>query len=186
MTLDSKDREIPFKNSYWVSHGRLLAGEYPLSFNPDLSRKRLHYMFSLGIRRIIDLTEPDEILRLGTSHPSYSELVKEVARGMDVRAEYISLPVLDFEAPVRETMVRILDMIDESLDADRPVYVHCWAGIGRTGTVVGAWLVRHGHPADFSLLDAIAQMRIHTDNAFMESPQSRQQRDLILSWVRYE
>ena len=34
-------------------------------------------------------------------------------------------------------MNRILNEIDSSLSADRPVYVHCWGGKGRTGAVVG-------------------------------------------------
>lgn len=31
-----------------------------------------------------------------------------------------------------------------ALAAGQTVYVHCYGGIGRTGTVVGCWLVRHG------------------------------------------
>ena len=39
---------------------------------------------------------------------------------------------------------------DEGLE---PVYVHCWGGIGRTGTVVGCWLVRHGMTGDEALAE---------------------------------
>ena len=41
-------------------------------------------------------------------------------------------------------MSRILDDVDAALADGRTVYVHCWGGIGRTGTVVGCWLMRHG------------------------------------------
>ena len=41
-------------------------------------------------------------------------------------------------------MTRILDDVDAALADGGAVYVHCWGGIGRTGTVVGCWLVRHG------------------------------------------
>ena len=51
-------------------------------------------------------------------------------------------------------MTRILDLIDELLEAGERVYVHCLAGIGRTGTVVGCYLVRHGIPA----ADAVAHL----------------------------
>ena len=37
----------------------------------------------------------------------------------------------------------ILDAIDKALEDGKNVYVHCWGGIGRDGTVVGCWLVRH-------------------------------------------
>ena len=31
------------------------------------------------------------------------------------------------------------------------MYLHCWGGVGRTGTVVGCWLVRHGRTGDEAL-----------------------------------
>ncbi|MCF8024292.1 MAG: tyrosine-protein phosphatase [Desulfobacteraceae bacterium] len=186
MICDSADRSIPFKNAYWVSRDRFMAGEYPLSFSQEQSRKRLKSIFSHGIRQIIDLTEPDEICRVGPLHPGYAEMVEEIAESMGIKAEYTFMPVRDFDAPQRKTMARILDMIDDSIVSGRPVYAHCWAGIGRTGAVVGAWLVRHGHAADYTLLETIQKMRMHTDTALMESPQSREQRELIFSWVRYE
>ena len=43
-----------------------------------------------------------------------------------------------------DDLVATLDAIDAELAAGGLVYVHCWAGCGRTGVVVGCWLVRHG------------------------------------------
>ncbi|MFP4193654.1 MAG: fused DSP-PTPase phosphatase/NAD kinase-like protein [Desulfobacterales bacterium] len=186
MAYDSQNRSIPFQNAYWVEKDRFMAGEYPLAFNSEQSRRRLGSLLSHGIRTIIDLTEPEEIYRLGPGHPGYAALVNEAARETGIKADYISMSVRDFDVPGRKTMVRILDVIDEAMSSGRPVYVHCWAGLGRTGVVVGAWLVRHGHVTDYTLLETIQQMRMHTDRAFMNSPQSREQRELILSWVRYE
>jgi ADP-ribosylglycohydrolase len=40
--------------------------------------------------------------------------------------------------------VAALDCIDEALAGGRNIYLHCRAGVGRTGTVLGCYLVRHG------------------------------------------
>ena len=39
-------------------------------------------------------------------------------------------------------MDAILEKVNSLLEAGRVVCVHCWGGIGRTGTVVAAWLGR--------------------------------------------
>ena len=48
-------------------------------------------------------------------------------------------------------MVQILDTIDTVLAANTNLYVHCWGGIGRTGTVIGCHLVRHGSEGEAAL-----------------------------------
>ena len=50
-------------------------------------------------------------------------------------------------------MSDILDAIDEALARGRVVYVHCWGGIGRTGTVVACWLRRHGRTGEQALAE---------------------------------
>ena len=60
------------------------------------------------------------------------------SKGISVTWERI--PVRDVSVPSKDGMVMILDRIDQALAQQRPVYVHCWGGKGRTGTVVGCYL----------------------------------------------
>ena len=80
----------------------------------------------------------------------------------------------DLTCPSRETMTRILDRIDELLEGGEVVYVHCRAGIGRTGTVVGCYLVRHGMSGPEALA-AVERRR-------GAPPETREQRRLVLDW----
>jgi len=183
---EANGRGLPFLNAYWVITGKLMAGEFPLAADPQVSSERISRLIHAGIRYIVDLTEPGEIRRLGPAVQEYHEQVEAVARAADVTVVCRSIGIRDFSAPSRTEMARILDQIDHAIENDRPVYVHCWAGIGRTGTVVGCYLARHGIASDIALLDTIRQMRRHTDYAFIDSPQSREQIDLVLSWVEGE
>ena len=66
--------------------------------------------------------------------------------GLDVA--YHRFPVTDLNVPTADGMRAILDCIDAAIDAGAPVYVHCWGGIGRTGTVVCCWLVERGRTCE--------------------------------------
>ena len=71
---------------------------------------------------------------------------------------------------------------DRGHDPDRTarggVYVHCWGGIGRTGTVVGCLLVDDGLSADAALA-RLDELRSVTRKRRMPAPQTREQIEII-------
>jgi protein-tyrosine phosphatase len=78
-------------------------------------------------------------------------------------------------------MARILDEVDAARGASAGVYVHCWGGLGRTGTVVGCWLVRHGLDGG-DPLRRLAELRRDLPSARVASPQTEEQRELVRAW----
>ncbi len=159
----SPDR--PFYGSYWVVPGRLLAGPYPRAWSGDITRDRLQRLLDLGVNCFVDLTQTGE-------QDPYAPL-------LPAHVEHRSLPIPDMDVPTFAQMRRILDTIDAALDGGRTVYVHCWGGIGRTGTVVGCYLVRHGLTGEVALQE-IARLR------GVGSPETDAQRQMILDWREKE
>jgi protein tyrosine phosphatase (PTP) superfamily phosphohydrolase (DUF442 family) len=64
---------------------------------------------------------------------------------LDLMAEHgitwVHLPVRDGQTPTREQVVAFRQAVDDSKGL---VYVHCGAGVGRTGSMAGAYLVSTG------------------------------------------
>ena len=118
----------PISESYWVEPGRFLAGEYPAAAYVGRARQRLGGLLDAGINTFFDLTLVNEL-------PPYLSILREEASKRDIKIQHIRFPILDHNIPPRGTMTALLDTIDSALVRGRNVYVHCWGGIGRTGTI---------------------------------------------------
>lgn len=167
---------LPIPNSYWVLPGRLLAGEYPGAFGEERIRRRIDAFLVSGINTFVKLTRDDEL-------PDYTPILRERAGtyGKDVRV--LHLPIQDFGLPTVENMTVTLNAIDAALDERRNVYVHCWAGVGRTGTVVGCYLVRHGMTGVQALAQIARWWETDPRSAtFLRSPETDEQIQFVRAW----
>ena len=169
----------PIPNSYWVVPGRFAAGEYPSHWNASESDAKLSQMLDAGIDHFIDLTQSRDRL---DPYASTAQRQAE-SRGLSVRHE--SHPIRDLGVPRNpQQMVATLDAIDDAMENGKTVYVHCWGGVGRTGTVVGCWLVRHGQTGDAALrqvagwFQQMPKARPHS-----RSPETSQQRAYVRDWT---
>jgi protein-tyrosine phosphatase len=60
---------------------------------------------------------------------------------------HIRYAIPDFDVPSRASMRATLDAIYDAIRAGETLYLHCWGGVGRTGTVVGCLLREQGFDA---------------------------------------
>jgi hypothetical protein len=167
---------VPIENCYWVLQGRLLAGEYPGAHSTREAKERLARFLGIGVSAFIDLTYPGEF-----GIKPYDSLLPEPTGNGSPRSEYSRFPIGDMRVPAPEVMSRILDAIDSALDGGRIVYLHCYGGLGRTGMVVGCFLVRHGMDGDQALTE-IRRLRRSTPHSYLDSPQTPEQTEMILHW----
>ncbi len=168
----------PVKASYWVVPGRLLVGEHPGSRSRAEAMDRLRRFLEAGITCFIDLTAADET-------PAYEMLLPfETPAGL--RVEYLREPILDHGIPAeRETMGRILAMIDGALDAGHSVYLHCRAGIGRSSMAAGCWLAERNAGGGGAALDELADFWRQSSRSSVWPcvPETEEQTEFVRTWV---
>jgi len=166
---------LPFPESYWVIPGDFLAGEYPGRREENESGKRIQRLIQSGIRVCIDLTKPGEI------QPSYREVFLEELDQYGYQGNYYHFPIYDFGIPDIAQMKRTLDHIDQCIAQTLPVYLHCHAGVGRTGLTVGCFLVRHGLSGD-DALERIKDLRKKVPSRWAASPETDAQAEFVRLW----
>ena len=163
---------------YTIEEGKLYGGEYPGALTAAAAKDRLRSLIAMGVRTFIDLTAPADGMM------PYEELFAELSSELGAPLRRINLPMPDMRVPPEATMRDIMDTIRKSIEQAPAVYVHCWGGIGRTGTVAGCWLRECGYDADAALArvqqlysSQMAKARIHP-----EAPQTAEQRSYVRHW----
>jgi protein-tyrosine phosphatase len=128
---------------------KLLAGPYPFDVDP---------LLEAGVTTFVDLTEDGELepydIPAGVTHRRFG--------------------VLDFGCPTPEQVRAILDVIG---GAEGLVYLHCRGGCGRTGTILGCYLVEQGLTGE----QALERVRELTGG---RCPEMGEQEALVLAWNR--
>ena len=169
----------PIPNSYWAT-SFLLACEYPWTpRNPD--RPKLDALLNAGVRTLIDLTECGEL------RPYCGQVLTSRANflGIDKQEiEYHRFPIHDRCLPQStEFMHSVMSVLRDNEKRRRITAVHCRGGIGRTGMVIGCWLIQSSRVKDGAeALEIIANewKTVEKYNRFPRSPETGPQSDFVL------
>lgn len=167
------------RNSYWVVPDSLMAGEYPGERDAWNTRRKLADYLRHGLDAFLDLTEAGELR-------PYEDDLYAVAREMGIDCAYRRLPIRDVDVPDQPgQMHAILNQIGYWRRQGRKVYLHCWGGVGRTGTVVGCQLVEYGLSGDAALEQLrLLWTRMSEDKRRRKphTPETQAQRNYVLGW----
>ena len=163
----------PLLNTYWVVPKLLLAGEYPGDSDEKEARGRLHRLHAAGIHRFLDLTEEGELT-------PYRGLLKSAE-------DHQRCAIADCSVPNNVAQTRkALAAIREALAGERGLYVHCRAGIGRTGLIVGCYLAEELSSGKAALKQLNTLWRQSERSAtWPKVPQTSEQADYIRHWIKF-
>jgi hypothetical protein len=161
-------------HAWWVDPGRLLAGEYPGEYpgrKPSVARTKIDILVDAGIRTFVDLTTPADQLE------PYEPLLRAVALARGLELPHVSFPIPDLSVVDDREYDRITAAIAQA-QAHGGVYVHCWGGVGRTGTVIGCLLVDQGLSYEVTI-GRLKTLRRATRKANRRAPETPAQHDVI-------
>ena len=175
--MNLKLNVLPIENSYWVIPGRFRAGEHPARGSVDGTKLKLRWLLGLGINYIMDLTEP------GEADVDYPILIDNEAASLNIKVIYKRSSIQDWSVPSQDMIGEILNMIDSAHAEGKNIYIHCFGGRGRTGTVVGCYLARHGRTG-IEALKMIQELRKDIPDDDKQSPETNKQRKMVLEWTK--
>jgi protein-tyrosine phosphatase len=165
----------------WKITDRLWAGPSFLAVSPTETEERIRALAAAGIASIVSLINPSDIFLI----KQLTEAVRKSGAFPESRFEHSIFPVQDGEAPSKPQMKIMLDVIDGAHLQGKTAYIHCQGGRGRSSTVVGCWMARHGYSIGQGALDDIVELRC-ASGLFGAAPESESQCRLVRNWNKDE
>lgn len=173
-------------NHYRLPGLPVIACEYPAhAFRVEATREKLAVLADARVVRLVDLTtDADGLLPYDRHLP----LTRDTRAPWSPAIERFPMP----DGGVPRSMSafdRLIDTLARDVAAGVPIAVHCWGGVGRTGVVAAALLVRFGWPVEDALAEVNRQWRstpkvARDHHRTRTAPETPAQAEFVHRWAR--
>ena len=150
----------------WVIKDRVMAGGYPACLDDEENDELLTVLLrDMGIDTFVCLQSevwpdvPDAAWRAGRAPRPYTRDIRRLmSSGRDAlpnaKIDFLHLPIVDGSVTSDDLVDRFCDDLIGKVLSGRRLYVHCWGGHGRTGTIIAVML---GRMYDVTTAQALAR-----------------------------
>jgi NAD+ kinase len=113
------------------------------------TQEGVDWLIARGVRTVVDLRGSDQ-------HSPFCQWDPPSWKGV----QHVNIQVEDYQTPSHEELARFITLADQA-SPDNPMFLHCKAGIGRTGTMIACWRITRGWTAE----EAVQAERLHSYDA---------------------
>ncbi|KAJ3113863.1 hypothetical protein HK098_007534 [Nowakowskiella sp. JEL0407] len=164
----------PTTHSNWVIPQRLIAGAYPGHKDDNPHKELIDSVLAAGVSTFVCVQTANELRHFNPYQP--------YAKSKKPNLEFILLPVVDHHVTADELLVNLAkDIIRRVNETDEVIYVHCWGGHGRTGSVISVVLGLYYGMSGEDAMDLCQKYHDLRDNPRGQtSPQSTLQKEQVI------
>jgi len=185
LPLEARSMQGPTNGSNWVIQGMVLCGENPSSKDNDTHLSNLMAHVNVGITIYVCLQQKGELENFRPYINDYAELATKLSVSGPVDARVIHFPIVDgFSAPDDTKLLEFVKELISLIQKGEKLYIHCWAGRGRTGIIVACLLgVLYSIPA----MEALQRTNMYYKQRevnFFDSPEYHPQKMQVIRVIQ--
>eukprot|EP01039_Chlorochromonas_danica_P003487 gene3487-3820_t len=191
----------PTPESNWVIPGLLLVGAYPASLSDEETFDLISGILKCGIRKFVCLqleyvpavSEPawrsgaalrpyfEDVRRIVREKNRFPDLVNHPNVVNEESLSFVHCPIVDCGVTDDSKVLRLAEELVADISRGQVIYIHCWGGHGRTGTVVSIMLhLMYGLSAIEAMRRCQAVHDLRRCPVNVGSPQTQPQRDQVV------